>query len=196
MANIEIPDRYAQAPLSYVLEEVSPRQSQAMFALSKAVYQDSILPLREFELARALVAQINGCLACRAFRGEHDIPAYLASLGEDPARGAHRNGPPPSEADYLAVREWRTSPLYGERDRLALEFAERFSLEPDPLGYDGAFWARLRASYSDAEICELALAVANFVSSGRFAHVMGFDQTSCTLEETFAAGQAQAVAAE
>lgn len=195
MPNIEIPDRYARAPLGYVLDELSPRQSQAMFALSKAVYQDSILPLREFELARAMVAQINGCLACREFRGEHDIPAYLASLGEDPSRGAHANGAPPAEEDYAAVRDWRTSSRYGERDRLALEFAERFSLEPDDLGYDAPFWGRLRSAFSDPEICELGLAVANFIASGRFAHVMGFDQTSCTLEETFSAGGREPIAA-
>ncbi|MBV9839989.1 MAG: carboxymuconolactone decarboxylase family protein [Sphingomonadaceae bacterium] len=197
MANIDVPADYAETPLDYAINVLSPEQAGAMFEFSRKVYAGSILPFREFELARALIAQINGCLACQRFRGETDIPDYLEASGVDASHAVHRNGPGLVEQDYAEVREWRTSHSYSARERLALEFAERFSLEPDPLGTDAAFWETLRAHFSDKEICELALAVANLVGSGRFAHVMGFDRTVCPVGDSFAAVErAPAIAAE
>jgi alkylhydroperoxidase family enzyme len=86
------------------------------------------------------------------------------------------NGPAPDEAFYAAVTEWRTSPIYSNRERLAIEFAERFGTEPKSLASDEEFWAKARAAFTDAEIADLANSVAAWVGLGRVAHVLGFDE--------------------
>lgn len=63
-----------------------------------------------------------------------------------PSRPAHHvadNGPAPDEAFVAAIPHWRTSSLFDERERLALEFAERFAQEPKVLAADEDFWARM-----------------------------------------------------
>lgn len=176
MPNIAIPDDHLDNPIGYAIGNLAPEQTGAMYDFSTQVYQRSILPLREFEGARAAIALINGCRICQNFRSMKDVPTYLEGLGEDPAKGVHRNGAAPGEAFYRDIGNWRESAVYSPRERLAIEFAERFSLEPDALGHDAAFWERLKADFSESEIYELTLACAAFVAAGRFVHVLGFDE--------------------
>lgn len=176
MPNIAIPDDHADNPIGYAITHLAPERTGALYEFSKQVYMHSILPLREFEAARARVALINGCQVCQRFRSIDDVPTYLAGLGEDPDFGVHRNGEPPDEAFYAGIGDWRASGLYTERERLVLEYAERYSTEPDALGTDAAFWERLRAALSETEIYDLTLALGAFVAAGRLVHVLGFDQ--------------------
>jgi len=180
VANIAIPDSFAETPLAYV-QSLSPSLVNSLFALATAVYRKSQLTHREFEAARVRIAQINGCLACRDFRSETDVPAYLASIGIGPDEGIHLNGPAPDEAFYRDIVAWRTAPHYNERERLVIEFAEGFACEPDMQGYDEAFWARMRSAFSNAEICDLVVATGYFVAAGRFMHVLGLDQVTCAV---------------
>jgi len=175
MPNIAIPDEHLANPIGYAIGNLAPEQTGPMYDFSTAVYKHSRLPLREFEAARAAIALINGCRICQQFRSAGDVPTYLEGLGEDPLVGVHRNGPAPDEEFYRNIGDWRDADIYSERERLAIEFAERFSLTPDALGSDGAFWDRLRAHFSDDEIYQLTLACACLVASGRFVHVLGFD---------------------
>lgn len=183
MARIAIPDDHAETPLAYVVQHVTPELTTPLYDLSKAVYKHSILSLREFEAVRARIAQINGCQVCQKFRAITDVPTYLEGLGEDASSAIQTHGPVPDEPFYLNVGEWRTSPEYSEREKLALEFTEKFSETPDALGYDEDFWQRAKAWFSDAEIYDLTITAATFVATGRFVHVLGFDQTSCSLAE-------------
>jgi alkylhydroperoxidase family enzyme len=183
MPRIAIPDDHAPYPLGYAAH-LAPEMTAALVALSNTPYQHTVLTLREFEAARARVAEINGCRVCRTFRVAQDLPGYLTSLGEETAGAVHTHGPAPDEAFYRDVAEWRTSPLYGEREKLAIEFAERFCETPDALGYDDAFWSRARACFSDQEIYHLTVTVAAFVAAGRVVHVLGFDEGAvCAIGE-------------
>jgi alkylhydroperoxidase family enzyme len=47
-------------------------------------------------------------------------------------------GEAPDEASYAAVIDWRTSNMFSYRERLAIEFAERLSLEPQGFARDEA----------------------------------------------------------
>lgn len=176
MPNIAIPENHLANPIGYAIGNLAPEQTGPMYDFSTSIYKHSCLPLREFEGARAAIALINGCRICQQFRAIDDVPTYLEGLGEDPVVGVHRNGPAPDEDFYSNIGSWRESESYSERERLAIEFAECFSLTPDALGQDGAFWDRLRANFSDEEIYELTLACACLVASGRFVHVLGFDE--------------------
>ncbi len=141
---------------------------------SRTVYGRTKLPLRVFEGARARTAEINGCLVCRAFRAKRDTPASSSKSVVD-------NGDAPDEEFYQQVSAWRTYGGFSPRERIAIEFAERFCEEPQVLSSDDDFWARARAAFSDDELVELSHAVASFIATGRVAHVLGLDRV-CTIE--------------
>lgn len=170
---IDVPVHRAHDPYGFATEALAPEIMSAGGAFSHAVYKHSRLSLREFEGARARTAQINGCVICQNFRAARDLGGMFAGT----TRGTVAdNGPAPDEAFYQQVADWRTSPLYSERERLTIEFAERFGTEPQSLAEDETFWEKARAAFDDAEIADLAHSVAAWVGLGRVAHVLGFDQ--------------------
>lgn len=175
MIRIDVPAEQAHDPYGFAGANHAREIMAAAGNFSKTVYSHSRLSLREFEGARARTAEINGCLVCQAFRAARDTPAMFAANGVRPPHLVSDNGPAPDEAFYAAVGAWRTSPLFSDRERLAIEFAERFAEEPKALASDEAFWARARAMFDDGEIVDLAHSVAAWVGLGRVAHVLGFD---------------------
>jgi AhpD family alkylhydroperoxidase len=124
-------------------------------------YQQSILPAEERELARMRIAQINDCVACADFRAQSVLDAGVA-----PELYAH-------------VAEYADYPGYTPRQRLAIEYAERFAL--DHASMDDGFFERLSESFSDEEILDLTLCVAVFLGLGRSLAVLGVDQ-SCAID--------------
>ena len=175
MIRIDVPAEDAANPYGFAARTHGGPIMAAADVFSKAVYQHSILSLREFEGARSRIAQINGCIICQQFRAATDAPSMFAATGMRPDHLVTDNGPAPDEAFYAAVEQWRTSPLFSPRERLAIEFAERFAEEPKLIAADEAFWERAHALFSDAEIVDLAHSVAAWVGLGRVAHVLGFD---------------------
>ncbi|MCB0997599.1 MAG: hypothetical protein KDB21_21055 [Acidimicrobiales bacterium] len=73
----------------------------------------------------------------------------------------------------LHVLEWPTWPGYSERERLVIEFAERFALDHESL--DDDVFGRLSAHFDDAEILELAVCVARHLGFGRLTRVLDLD---------------------
>lgn len=176
MAHIDIPAAHQADPLGHALGHHSPEIGRAAGDFVRAVYQSARLPLRAAEAARYRTAQINGCLVCQGFRAGDHLDAYLESIGGDATRSlVARGGARPDEAFYAAVADWRTSPLFDERERLAIEYAERMAETPRELPDDEDFWRRLHAAYSDAEITDLTLAIGCWMAMGRFTHVLGLD---------------------
>jgi alkylhydroperoxidase family enzyme len=175
MIRIDLPEQDAADPYGYASRTHAREIMGAAGGFSKAVYQHSILPLREFEGARSRIAQINGCIICQQFRAARDAQSMFAATGQRPGHTVVDNGPAPDEAFYAAVEDWRTSPLFSPRERTAMEFAERFAEEPKQIAQDEDFWERAHALFSDEEIVDLAHCVAAWVGLGRVAHVLGFD---------------------
>ncbi|MGA3256761.1 MAG: carboxymuconolactone decarboxylase family protein [Mycobacterium sp.] len=130
----------------------------------RGAYQQSILPVDERELARMRIAQINDCVACSGFRAQSVLEA----------------GPKaPAPELYDNVAAYASYPGYTPRQRLAIEYAERFAL--DHASMDDAFFERLRAVFSDEEVLDLTLCVAVFLGLGRSLTVLGVDQ-SCAID--------------
>lgn len=127
----------------------------------KGAYSQSVLPPEERELARMRIAQINDCVACSDFRAPSVLEAGV-----------------PAEA-YDHVAQYSTYPGYTDRQRLAIEFAEKFAT--DHAALDDEFFVKLRAAYSDEEILDLTLCVAVFLGLGRTLAVLGIDQ-SCAID--------------
>jgi alkylhydroperoxidase family enzyme len=159
LPNIEIPDGNA-APEVRVWA-LRPEMGIGAATLSRAIYEQSILPVRERELARMRIALINGCAICQQWRSTPGADGQL------------------TEADYAHVGEWKSHPEYSERERLAIEYAERFALDHHTI--DDAFFARLRgAGFSDSEILDLTVCIGGWLALGRTLHVLGIDD-ACTL---------------
>lgn len=184
MIRIDLPEQDAADPYGYASRNHAREIMKAADGFSKAVYQHSLLSLREFEGARSRIAQINGCIICQQFRAARDAGAMFAATGVRPAHLVTDNGPAPDEAFYAAVEEWRGSSLFSSRERTAIEFAERFAEEPKLIAEDEDFWERAHTLFSDEEIVDLAHSVAAWVGLGRVAHVLGFDSVCLPFART------------
>lgn len=172
---IDVPDSHMMEPTAYVAQTYARDLVSSAFAFSKATYEHTVLSLREFEAARARTAQINGCLLCQTWRSDRDTVAYLESLGGADSSVATRGGPAPDEDFYDAIAEWQTSPLFSERERVAIEYAEGLGLDPHGIAEDEAFWKRAREAFSNEEIVDLSYCIACWMGLGRVAHALGID---------------------
>lgn len=156
------------------------RQAEAGFGFSSAVYQHTGLPFRIVEAARYRTAQLNGCITCQTWRAERDLAPVLSAKGGNPAESfIARGDPAPDEAFYAAVEDWRNASVFSERERLAIEFAERMGLQPRSFEEDEPFWERMHQAFSDGEIVDLTLSVASWIALGRTLHVLQLDPQVC-----------------
>src|SRR5580704_17463244 len=85
-----------------------PEMTGMVDRMITTAYQRSVLPAAEREVARMRIAQLNACSACATFRAPSVVEA---GVGED---------------QYEHVADYRTYPGYTDRQRLAIEYAERF----------------------------------------------------------------------
>ena len=86
-----------------------------------------------------------------------------------------------TEDVYEHLDEWHTWPGYTDRQRLAIEYAERFAT--DHRAIDDELFARLRAQFADDEILDLTLCCAVFLGLGRTLEVLGInDNDDCPLD--------------
>jgi alkylhydroperoxidase family enzyme len=155
---IDIPD--GQADPEVRVWALRPEMGIGAGALSHAIYEQSILPVRERELARMRIAFINGCAICQQWR---KTPGAEGAVTED---------------EYARVSEWSVAPTFDERERLVIEYAELFALDHHAI--DDVFFARLRSVLSDAEILDLTVCIGGWLALGRTLHVLGLDD-QCVL---------------
>lgn len=159
MARINIP----QGPGAEAVRVFSlhPAMGMALAGVSAAIYEKSLLSKREREAVRMRIALINQCQICLGFR-----------FPELQAEGIN-------EEFYRDVSDWRASDAFSQRERLAIEYAERFAT--DHLNIDDAFVSRLRDHFSDAEIFDLSGVIAGLLANGRILQVLQVDQ-SCAID--------------
>jgi alkylhydroperoxidase family enzyme len=158
MPRIDVPDGKADPEVR--VWALRPEMGMAAGALSHAIYEQSIVPVRERELARTRIAQINGCAICLAWRRTNGAAEEM------------------TEDDYAHVGDWSTHDGYSERERLAIEYAEKFATEHHAL--DDNFYERLRAAFTDAEVLDLTVCIGGWLALGRTLHVLGIDD-SCRI---------------
>jgi alkylhydroperoxidase family enzyme len=80
------------------------------------------------------------------------------------------------KALYEHVAEYHDHGGYTAREKLAIEYAERFVL--DHLAIDDAFFARLRAAFADDEVLDLTICIGTFLALGRLLQVLQIDDPS------------------
>ncbi|HKT75222.1 MAG TPA: carboxymuconolactone decarboxylase family protein [Sphingobium sp.] len=129
------------------LWSLHPELGAAADHFNDVVQNGSILSVPEQEAARARVAHINGCEPCSTARvldmGSHGLDESFYADVDDPARRGR----------------------YSRRERLAIEFAERFAAGKD--AFDESFWTELQDAFADKEIFDLAMSVAKWLALGR-----------------------------
>ena len=84
-----------------------------------------------------------------------------------------------TEDMYAHVAEHRDHDEYSGAEQIAIEYAERFALAH--LELDDEFFVRLREHFSDADILDLTICIADFLAFGRLTEVLRLDQ-ECSLE--------------
>ena len=89
--------------------EVDPRLIKAMFALGAPVAQSGLDP-KLIDLINFRVSQINGCAYCLDMHSKD-----LRAAGE-------------TEQRLYMLEAWREAPIYSERERAALAWAEAVTL--------------------------------------------------------------------
>ena len=135
-----------------------PEMGGMVEKMVSTVYGKSVLPAAEREVARMRIAQLNACNACSTFRAPSVLEAGV------------------TEDLYEHVAEAASYAGYTERQRLAVEYAERFATDHQSL--DDEFFARLRSVFSDPEVLDLTMCVAVYVGLGRALEVLGIDDAA------------------
>jgi alkylhydroperoxidase family enzyme len=150
MARIDIPDGPGgDAAMVWTLR---PEMAGMVDRMITGAYKRSKLPAAEREVARMRIAQLNDCAACSTFRAPSVLDAGVA------------------EDLYQHLDDYRTYPGYTERQRLAIEYAERFAA--DHRAIDDELFARLRAHFADDEVLDLTLCLAVYLGLGRLLEVL------------------------
>lgn len=176
MPRVHVPDSFAHDPSAYVWSHYAPEVGAAAGAYSRAVYEHSTMTLREMEAARVRTAHINGCKLCIGMRAARDLEGHLERSGGDPGKAVSARGNPvPDEAFYAAIADWRSATCFSERERLAIDYAERLGQAPQSMDEDEDFWARMHAAFSDAEIVDMTFAIVSWIAFGRLTHVLDLD---------------------
>jgi AhpD family alkylhydroperoxidase len=159
MARIDVPDGPGgEAAMVWTLR---PEMGGLVERMVSTVYGKSILPAAEREVARMRIAQLNACDACSTFRAPSVLEAGV------------------TEDLYEHVADAATYPGYTDRQRLAVEYAERYAT--DHRGIDDDLFARLRAVFTDPEVLDLTMCVSVYLGLGRALEVLGIDE-SCAID--------------
>ncbi len=129
--------------------KASPAALKAMYALQVAVNTSGLEPSLQ-ELVKLRVSQINGCAFC--------IDMHFR---EAKAKGEKE------ERLYL-LDAWRESPVYTDRERAALAWAEAVTLVSQTHVPDEVF-AEARKHFDESELVNLTLAVVAINGWNRFS---------------------------
>ena len=141
-------------PNSMLILQRKPKIVKAMAQLTAAVWEPDGEVARDFKRLIAHVAsRAAGCQYCMA----HTAGGALL-FGVDAAK-------------VEAIWDFRTSPLYSEAERVALDFSIAAASQPN--GVTEEMFAQMRKHWSETQIVEIAAVVAVFGFLNRWNDTMG-----------------------
>jgi AhpD family alkylhydroperoxidase len=129
--------------------EVHPAAMRAMLGLEHAVHAGPLEPSL-LELVKVRASQLNGCAHCVEMH----------------TKDARAGGESDDRLHLVAV--WREAPVFSERERAALAWAEELTLVAQTGASDSAYEA-VAAVFSDEELVALTLAIVAINGWNRFA---------------------------
>jgi AhpD family alkylhydroperoxidase len=130
--------------------KVPPEAMKAMYGMEGYIRKSSGLEPTLVELVKMRASQSNGC-------------AYCIDTHSKDARAAGE-----SEQRLYALNAWRETPFFSDRERAALEWTEAITLIAQSHAPDDVY-ARVRESFSEKEIVNLAFAVVTINAWNRLA---------------------------
>jgi uncharacterized peroxidase-related enzyme len=141
-------------PNSMLILQRKPKIVKAMAQLAAAIWEPDGEVDRAFKrLVSHVASRAAGCQYCMA----HTAGGALL-LGIDPKK-------------VEAIWDFRTSPLYSEAERVALDFAIAAASQPN--GVTDESFAEMRKHWSETQIVEIAAVVAVFGFLNRWNDTMG-----------------------
>jgi alkylhydroperoxidase family enzyme len=166
---IDVPE--GQDIVMHVVTELgSPRLNQRLRDSWDVQYDnDSTLTPREREAARIRTAHLMGCAMCVEVRMGRD----LAGFSDEPI----------PEDLYQNVFAYRTWEGYSVRERLAIEFAERYSTDYKSMAADEDFWEQLTANFTETELADLCLLCGTWESATKMYHLLIGLDVACAIAQ-------------
>ena len=104
------------------------------------------------EMCRVRMAMLLGSEEDAAFRSPQAVGGGVAIEG--------KAGAAELEAKLLALSEWPTSPLFTEADRAALDFCEKYVIDPYAITDEDC--VEMNRCFSEPELTNLTFALAAF----------------------------------
>lgn len=126
-----------------------------------ALQTEGHLSRKMVELIRLAVAQINQCKSCLGGRYQD---AYDQGL---------------TESMVNALPQAETSELFSDAERAAIAYAQRMASNHFDVGDED--FARLYRHFSEEEVVEICMDVAQFIGVGRMFAVIDATNTACTI---------------
>jgi alkylhydroperoxidase family enzyme len=84
-----------------------------------------------------------------------------------------------TEEKISRLENFRDDPVFNERERIAIEFAERMATNHTSI--DDDFFRRMRAQFTDAEIVEIGMAAGQYIGFGRLLMVLDLERPVCDI---------------
>jgi alkylhydroperoxidase family enzyme len=84
-----------------------------------------------------------------------------------------------TEEKISLLEHFRDDPAFSERERVALEFADKMATNHTSI--DDEFFRRMRAHFSDAEIVEIGMAAGQYIGFGRLLMVLDLERPVCDI---------------
>jgi alkylhydroperoxidase family enzyme len=129
-----------------------------------AFFNDSRITPQERELMRSRFVHATGCDLCDTVRAARDLPGY--------------SDEPISEDANVLDKSW---PGYTDRERLILDFTERYIYEFSDMAADDALFARLRELFTEEEIADLCVLAAHWECGRRLAQLFLGPEIACAI---------------
>ncbi len=84
-----------------------------------------------------------------------------------------------TEEKISRLENYRDDPVFNERERIAIEFAEKMATNHTSI--DDDFFRRMRAQFTDAEIVEIGMAAGQYIGFGRLLMVLDLERPVCDI---------------
>jgi alkylhydroperoxidase family enzyme len=173
---IDVPE--GREPLEHILNHLgSDKLVECRQRMFRTIYDapETTLTAREREGMRILGAVRTNCPICAGMRLWRDWPGFS---GEEISEEFYQNA-------IAANLDWEG---FTDRERLLIEFADRFENHIESINGDDALWERMHEHLTEAEIGDLVIMLATWLGTGRALKALGIGSV-CVIppsEETLA----------
>lgn len=133
-------------PFTGPFEKLDPKLDSALGEFVGQVWEGA-MDSATLEMCRVRMAMLLGSEEDAAFRSPQ-------------AAGGGAEGAAELETKLLALSEWPTSPLFTEADRAALDFCEKYVIDPYAITDEDC--AEMNRCFSEPELTNLTFALAAF----------------------------------